>query len=812
MEVVEVLAGHGVSGSRVAVAVSAVLAAAALQPMVAVAADMDEVIVTATRRSESVSEIPYNISAVGSADLLGSGVTDLQSLTRMIPGLVSPDLGPRASSNNSALVIRGLNASSVNTQDQNIVAPLVSTYVDETPLFANLKLTDIERVEVLRGPQGTLYGSGSVGGTIRMIHNKPDLTETEFDVSTRGSLTENAGSPSGAVDAIINLPLGDTLAFRASGGYERLAGFTDARSLAVLSSNRQPVLADPAAPLSSPEQFSTVKGVDWSTTSYFRGALLWKPVETIEVDASLQHQVDDSGGYSQSHPGYRYDQLLYVAQPGSFRTDLGSIDASLDAGFATVTSSSSYTSQSSASTYDLTGLIESLASYYGNYPRILSPIDITTTDKSFTEELRFVSKNSGPWDWVAGGYYSNRRQFMAQDEPILGFGTWAALPGSGSPPYGAAGSPNYSTYDDVIEYFKGGIPPSLNPSYPDLSFTMNRHVTFSDTAAFSEVSYHLTDKWQVTGGGRIFWQYYDQELTQTLPWCGPFCSESGTDPSGLTADSQAKGFRNHIFKFNTSYDIAPRTLLYLTWSEGFRRGGVNALPTGPCYYCEPASLLTYQPDEARNTEIGIKGTFGNGSSYTFTVYHIDWINPQIEGFTVAGGFDFVANGDKARTQGVESELTLRLTDTTKLEFGYAYTDANLTASFVRGYNDLVGVDGDRLPGVSRDQVTAAVDYLLPLGSDRAFHARLDAAYRSNFWTSLPHSTTAEELPGFTMINGRLGMDLNKRWRVEAFVENLMNVEGTTSISTEPGLDHERANYVSRPRTIGLEAHYSFKDR
>ena len=147
-------------------AISAILAtAAALQaaPLAAATAtaDIEEIIVTATRRDQSVADIPYNISAIGAADIQAAGITDLQGLTQRIPGLVSPDLGARAGSMNSVLTIRGLNASSVNTQDQNIAAPVVSTYVDETPLFANLKMTDIARVEVLRGPQGTLYGSGS---------------------------------------------------------------------------------------------------------------------------------------------------------------------------------------------------------------------------------------------------------------------------------------------------------------------------------------------------------------------------------------------------------------------------------------------------------------------------------------------------------------------------------------------------------------------------------------------------------------------------------------------------------------------------
>jgi outer membrane receptor protein involved in Fe transport len=802
--------------TQLAMAITAILGAGAqLYPLPAAADEMDEIVVTATRRSESVSDIPYNISAVGAADIANAGVTDLQGLTHMIPGLVAPDLGTRASNINDTLTIRGLNASSVNAESQEIAAPLVSTYVDETPLFANLKMTDIARVEVLRGPQGTLYGSGSVGGTVRMIHNEPDPTTTEFDVSTQASRTENAANPSESIDFIGNLPISDTMAFRGSGGYEKLAGFTDALSVATLGPNAQPVLADPGNPLTSPAVFTEQRGIDRSETWYARGALLWKPSDALKFTLSYQHQTDQSDGYSQTRPGYSNAQTLYMNQPGSFQTDLGAFDLSYDAGFATISSSSSYTSQSAFSQFDLTGLIESLAAYYGNYPRILSPIIDISTDKAFTEEVRFVSKNPGPWDWVTGAYFSDRKQTLEQEEPILGFASWSQLPGTGQPPgctvQNAVTCP-YPSFGDVIQYYKGGIRPSLNPD-PDLNFTLDRHVTFSDLAAFNETSYHFTDKWQATVGGRIFWQHYDQSLVQTLPMCGPFCSESGTAANGLTADANAKGFRNQIFKLNTSYEIAAHTLIYATWSEGFRRGGVNALPTGNCYYCETTALLTYKPDEARNTEIGIKGALGRGSSYTFTLYNIDWKDPQIEAATVTGGFDFVTNGNTARSRGAEAELTLPVSDSTKLELGYSYTDAILTSSFERGVvPDLIGVSGDRLPGVSKQQVTAALEYSVPIDDTREFHARLDASYRSDFWTALPHSPTATDLPGFALLNARVGLGFAKAWRVDAFVTNLTNQEAATSVSTTPGPAHDRADYVGRPRTAGLELHYSFKDR
>jgi len=788
---------------RLAAAISAILAGMPqLWAPAASADDMGEIIVTATRRSESVSDIPYNISAVGSGDIVDSGVTDLVDLAHMVPGLVTPDLGARAGNTNGTLTIRGLNASSVNAQDQSLSVPVVSTYVDETPLFANLKMTDIARVEVLRGPQGTLYGSGSLGGTVRLIHNEPDLTTTEFEVSTQGSHTANAANPSEALDVIGNLPLSETVAVRASAGYERLAGFTNALSVAEITANAQPVLADPGDPLHSGLVFTRQRDVDWSNTWYARTALLWKPGDDWKFTLTYQHQTDQSGGYSQTNPLYRYDQTLYVDQPGTFSTDLGSIDVSKDVGFATVSSNSSYTSQSSTSEYDLTGLFESVAKYYGNYPRNLSPIYITSSDKAFTEELRLVSQNSGPWDWVTGAYFSDRRQTLEQYETLEGFGSWSQLPGSGLPAGCTVQSPAcpYTTFGDVIQYVNGGINPSQLPN-PDLNFTFDRHVSFMDTAVFNETSYHLTDKWQATAGGRLFWQHYAQELEQDLP-----------TSTGLLSAANAKGFRNEIFKLNTSYEIADHTLLYLTWSEGFRRGGVNALPIGSCFFCEVPALLTYKPDEARNTEIGIKGSLPAGASYTFTLYNINWANPQIESNTLIGGFGFVTNGVSARSRGAEAELALPLTTTTKLELGYSYTQAILTAGFTAGaVPDLVGVSGDRLPNVSKQQVTVALDHSQPLAQDREFHARLDASYRSDFWTALPQSPSATDLPGFALLNARAGFGFGKAWRVDAFIKNITNQEAATSVSTVPGPEHDRAYFVGRPRTFGAEFNYSFKD-
>jgi iron complex outermembrane recepter protein len=478
----------------------------------------------------------------------------------------------------------------------------------------------------------------------------------------------------------------------------------------------------------------------------------------LKFTLSYQHQTDQSDGYSQTAPGYRYDQTLYMDQPGSFQTDLGAFDLSYDAGFATVSSSSSYTSQSAFSQFDLTGLIESLAAYYGNYPRISRRSSTTRPTRRSPRSCASYRRTPDPGIGSRARTSANANRRSIRSSRSWAFASWSEIPGSGQPAgcTTLSASCPYPTFGDVIQYYKGGIRPSLESlSGLELHARSARELQRPCVVQRDLLPLHR----QMAGhcGRRVFWQHYDQSLEQTLPMCGPFCSESGTDANGLTADTNEKGFRNQVFKLNTSYEIATHTLIYATWSEGFRRGGVNALPTGNCYYCETAALLTYKPDEAQNTEIGIKGSWGRGSSYTFTLYNIDWKDPQIEAATVTGGFDFVTNGNTARSRGAEAELTMPIADSTKLELGYSYTDAILTSGFERGrVPDLIGYAGDRLPGVSKQQATAALDYSVPIAVDREFHARLDASYRSDFWTALPHSATATDLPGFALLNARAG--------------------------------------------------------
>jgi outer membrane receptor protein involved in Fe transport len=194
---------------------------------------LEEIVVTATRRDQTVQEIPYNISVLTDALLAETGVSDPYNLVRLVPGLSIVSEGPRVSGNRNTYSIRGLNVDPSNNNDDNpgISQPTVSTYLGEVPVFFPMKLVDLQRVEVLRGPQGTLYGAGSVGGTIRFIPKKPMTDRTTVDFFAELSDTNEAGDPSYDVRATANFPLSDNSAIRLTAGHEYLSGFIDANGL-----------------------------------------------------------------------------------------------------------------------------------------------------------------------------------------------------------------------------------------------------------------------------------------------------------------------------------------------------------------------------------------------------------------------------------------------------------------------------------------------------------------------------------------------------------------------------------------------------
>jgi outer membrane receptor protein involved in Fe transport len=683
-----------------------------------------------------------------------------------------------------------------------------------------------------------------VGGTVKLIRHKPDLRAFSLDFTADTSGTEHSEGASYSFDGIINIPVGETVALRASAGYTKLTGFINGLHAARLDKTGQPLLADPTSPLTSDYLYQQINGVDSSNSKHGRVALLWKPSNEFNVLFDYTHENDHSGGFSWQSVGFDYTtgsplprqpyttNQLIPQQPLDRKLDIGAVTVTLDVGFATLTSSSSYYDNRYDDVVDISSGQQYYSQrgpyYYGGYPRYAAFNFDHSTDKSFVEELRLVSKTGGPWDYIAGAFFRTQRTWLTDPETWPGFAAWSHLPGSADA-YNYYAGTAFNTFADVITGRNGTDPASLSPT--DLFYNNIRHTAFRDRALYGELTRHLTDKWQVTGGARQFWQWYDQSETQVYPFAGAAFSDTGLDPLGTTTSEQEASYRNHIWKLNTSYEISPAARPYATFSEGFRHGGANSFkicPAGGVALggCEPApqtaALIPFQPDTAKNYELGMKGLLGGGRiRYSASVYRVDWHNIQLDAYAPVTGIQIVVNGKDARSQGVELEVQAAVTNELAATIGGSYTDARLTDDFVRA--NFVGRKDDPLPLVPKTQVTAALDYVWPFAAEQNVSFHFDAAYRSAVHTSVNdlqsdynggtyvniYQTNFRQLGGFTTMNAGVGFQATKEVKLRVYCNNISNQAGVTTwaVARQPA---QATEYVMRPRTAGVNIEYSLR--
>lgn len=814
-----------------------------------------EIVVTAQRRSESIQDVPYNISVVDASQLSASGATSLNDLTRNVPGLVTVDTGEGARGRTNNLTLRGLRTDSPGGGQSVVEVPgqsvsPVSTYFGETPVFFPMPLYDIDRVEVLRGPQGTLYGSGSQAGTIRLVPARPQFDKFSGDVEVTVSDTQHASEFDNLnrdVKGVLNIPLADHLAVRVVGGREHDGGFIN--NVDLFARQGPGLLATPtpsvpgdltSGPVIAPEQRNTNTSDQW----FARTALRWQPSGAVDLQLDYLHQHIDSANAQYSNPGYAggqldltapnpapvsaqnpgawphsafnlnpagtYDSTAFTLSPYTDTIDLLSLDATIDLGFATVTSASSYYDDNSFAVADYTPAFFSNAGFnfniytpYNFYPRMLPIQEVPTNDHAVIQELRMVSSGENRFDYVVGAFYERQigsvqfHQYMPGIEDYLNY----------------SGQPNPSAFGDQLWHYV-------------------RDTTFQDVAGFGELTWHVTHAWQITGGARVFHQTFDTQSSSSFYLCGAICSSNLTDPTGLSTSSSSLTTSRVVKKLNTSYDLAPDLKLYATYSEGFRRGGANALPLAGIY----ATLPTYQtfaPDFAKNYEIGVKGSLlDKRLQYSADVYRIDITDFQFDGEDFSY-FPATYNGKSARTQGVEFDLQAALTRRTQASFGYSYTQAKVTQTFelldyptyatipslggngqpAALFNGPI-VAGTKLPGVPENSFSMAVDHTLPvpmIGPDASLKLHIDGAYRSSTSASILTSTPFNwVIPANFSGNLRASLAPGGALTYDLFVNNFTDclcLSGGQNIQAYPNYSRDR--YIARPRTFGVTLRYGF---
>lgn len=752
-----------------------------------------DIVVTATGRKATTLSVPYNLTVRTGEDLAKAGVTNIADLSRQIPGMAYTDQGARSNGINNGIILRGLNGSTVTgATTPALGGQLVSIYINSIPLFSDLKINDVERVEVLRGPQGTLYGAGSIGGTVRFIFNKPNPTAFSADLQVKLAGVSDAGKPAYSADAIVNIPVTNRFAFRVSAGYEKIPGVIDATHLISLDTNGNPLLANPSDYFGSSPVYHTKKDVDDADIRYVRGSALWEATDNLQALLTVQHQETKASDFTGENPdaAEKRESTRFRTSPSKTDVTLYALELTQDFGFATLTSSSSFSKTSVNSNYDETDYGLESMDYYAGYPRISSNSDLDYTDKNFIEELRLVSAPGGDWDWVIGGYYSNFKRKQSVKTYTPGWAEYVNTPGN---PIAVAALGNANA--TFADYDRSIYPDGTLDS--DLTYVYNRSIKDINKAIYGELTYHFTPSWSVTGGGRFFWVTNNRRSTQAFPQAGAAGSFDAT-----TNESTS----DHIFKVNTSYQFSRRTTAYFTWSQGFREGGGNGLPvTGP--YAQDPSLLSYKSDFVNNYEVGIKGTVGRKIRYSAAVYRDLWNDMQVQ-ITAPGGFPALVNGGDARSQGVELEAQIAVTRALDVDLGYAYTDAKLTENFSR--SGFIGHDGDRLPGVPKQSVTAGLTYTVPTPiRGGVVTAHVDAAYRSKVNSSINEEAgNYAQLKGFTTINASLGWKFD-HLRTSLYVNNLTDVAGVTAVAVDGNNLPGNLYFIQRPRTIGVMLGYSF---
>lgn len=769
------------------------------------------IVVTATRRAVSLQDVPINITAVSGSDLSDKRIDDVRGLAAFTPGITILDTGPRST---GTIVMRGLSAADVGVTGSN-TDNAVAIYLGEVPLYQDFKLLDIARVETLLGPQGTLYGVGTLAGAIRYIPNRPDPTRWSANFHGRVYDVAHADDPGFQVDATFNIPIvTDKVALRSTVGYYNDPGFIDYVALLKEPGVSLPQPGGPAtsrtAPLGTPEQIAanlyTYKDANFEHTFTTRNTLALFPSETIGIYINYAYQNTSTNGRQVNGAGVfgtgKYEAVGRYLEPSKRQVHLISGEVQMELGdIAQMVSATAYSHQKIRSSADVTDLLLDLDYGYELFPQFSGFTRSATDIKQFNQEVRFVSTHGGPFSWVLGGFYNERKSKGTYREVTPG------LP----------------------EFYFG--PVTYSPAYPEpIEYASFNDSKIIEKAVFGEGTFEITPQWQVTAGGRYF--DYDAKTNGgiTLPLLEPV-PVLRFDTGG--GDSGQDGV---VWKFNTSYKITPDLMLYATYSEGYRIGGPNSVP--PCpedlddvqNACALPNEQFYGPDKTQNKEIGIRATlFGGKLQTTISGYHIKWEGIQLASQTQYGIAGIIANGGSAVSKGLEATFNARPIDGLTITGSYSYNDSRLTEDVIglltirnqnlraRPKNIRVNVlDGDRLPGTARHTGSLGVTYDANVGTDAVVSTSFAATYQGEVLSRIGARAGGEVIPDYILARASIGYRRGN-YEVRLYADNLFNKFAVSSVGEDLSrriindgiVSRYYSNAVIAPRKVGIEYFLKF---
>ncbi|TPG21818.1 TonB-dependent receptor [Sphingomonas koreensis] len=761
-------------------------------------ASANDIIVTGSRRRTTLQDAPINISAVGQDTIQNQRLDDIRSLASFVPGVTVSDTGPGSTGD---IILRGISSgdTSVYGADGNSA---IGVYLGEVPLYLDFKLIDIDRVEVLQGPQGTLYGLGTLAGAIRYIPNRPDTDRFSVDVHGRGFAESHSNDFGADGDVTINVPIvTDHIAFRTATGYYDNPGFIDYTHLL-----RDPGVSDPQpvrATGTSTGSFGTtadyaanfkrVNDVNYEHTFTTRNQLLLEYNPNIKAFLTYAHQNTKTGGRQANGAGVlgtgNYESPWRYLEPITRKSDLVSAEVYINLfNFAQFVSATEYTEQHDRSMEDNTDLLLDLNYGYESFPEFSSYAINTSTTRQFDQEVRLVSTHGGPLNWVIGAFYNRQKYAGNRHEYTPGFAQWSGYWGVNRP--------------DNLEY---------------VSIVNNRN---SEKAVYGEATLHLTKQWQVTGGIRYFKYNVETAGGSALPLLGIGVADYPSDtilPSRIQPGSAAKD--GVVWKANTSYKFSDNLLAYFTYSTGYRVGGANHVVActaddllrakeGQQVLCALPNELFYGPDKTRNEEIGMRGTlFDKRLQFAFDLYHVDWTGVQVPSQTVYGAIGITINGADAVSKGFDLQATARLTPNLSITGTYSYVDAYLTKD-VPGLVVSQGIRydafaGDRLPGSQKHSGSARLVYDYPLANGAQIEASWATQFHGDIFSRVGDRGNGQTIPSYVTHSASVYYR-SSRFDIGLFADNLTDKYAVTAISNDvSSYNQVRTDVVERYYALGV---------
>lgn len=735
--------------------------------------------VTAQKRQEDPNKVAMSISAISGAALQAEHVTDFTDLTRVVPNIsfTAASGNGGAGPGTSNIEIRGI-SSAAGAATVGIYLGDVSITVGNVYTMGSVepKFFDIDRVEVLRGPQATLYGASSMGGTIKFVPNEPDLKEREFSTYAEAAATRG-GSPNYAANVVGNFPLiKDELALRIGMQVQHTGGFIDQvdGDGKVLATN-----------------------INQVGDRELRVALKWKPVRALTITPSLYYQqvnAHDISAFNIELPNYQ--ALKQVREPSRDTLLSPNVTVNWDVGSADLTSSTSYfqrkfdrTQNGSAyNSYSLSTFLTSTADGGTAPPALIdaiaglpSAVYLNNQVRQVSQEFRLASRPydaaRSAWTWLGGVYLSNQHTNIAENDPIFGVNDTFAQFG-------------FSSADPAI------LPGSYVGAFPaDNAFSGAFHYREKQGSVFGEVNYYFTPALHLTFGARYL--KGDSTLDQKN---GLYLAGAGNDSSTSLSSTAFTP------KYALTWEVDPANTVYTSVAKGFRLGGSNVfVPPTTCGPDLAANGIdngpaTYAPDSLWNYELGGKSRLlNNRLSINAAVFYVKWSNIQQGVYLPTCAYSYNANAGDATSKGVEFEIKAKPMPGLTLGASGGYVKAELSND--KGLqNGIVGaVAGAQIQGVPKYNAAVNARYNFALFGDKSAFVTGGVQWVGASKGSLDPGQTDYQRPAYRTADFSAGVAFDK-YDLSVFVKNAFD---TDTVIQHPQVASIVQGYRVAPRSIGV---------